>query len=533
MHPVLENERLALCNIPLEEGPGEEYHRRTHLTLMRGSHSREPWILGSTRTAQNLDRCTSFVNKGPEAATAFRFEWLRYKRILRPFNNHQRFTPLKPRDKEFFSRLYRLRPDEDDWGSLVAAPKSEKRSDDSDGMDSSKYEWLRSAIVAGGHYSVPLDRTEVDEDGNEREINGACYFQILSTMSGSNRPKLMPTVVVDLHDEALAAPLAVNLQYMDVWQKDSEQALTVYFDSEPVVYNILDVADWATLRNQLFSWDAGLSAIAGCVDIKSPRLAGPQCSVMDRECPVLMVVEQLKLQKWVPCASKFVHTTLEKHFDSRNPSPVRKYYYQVLLSLEDRLKVNPKVDSEQPGSYYQLVLRDVVVSANQGDKHYRNMLGDLGGDGGDVALVAAVGRPEASEFDVADAVADAAGVPVVAPQERKPRAVKVALPPLALPEEHADSDDGDSSSSNSSSSSSSSSSRADSDGSFDVAKGRSAMSVWVDVGDGVPPFKLDKYKPRGKAAYVRLIARCLHHDNCFKRRSTAKTSSLGDPNPAY
>ena len=119
------------------------------------------------------------------------------------------------------------------------------------------------------------------------------------------------------------------------------------------------------------------------------------------------------------------------------------------------------------------------------------------------------------EFDVADGDAvmhnnrrrTAAKFPGFG--EAAPRRVPLALPAPDVA-------DGSSSSSNSSSNSEAKSSQ--SSLSFDIATGRGKMSMWISVAaDGCLDIKVDHYKPRRKAAYTRLIGRCVHHPDCAEK----------------
>ena len=100
--PLLRAEILRLENIPLDEGPGEEYHRHTNLAIQRASAARPAWILGTPRFLQGLAFCIDFVNKCPQLShRVFRFEWLKFKRLLRATRKN-RWSPVKLTDKQFF-----------------------------------------------------------------------------------------------------------------------------------------------------------------------------------------------------------------------------------------------------------------------------------------------------------------------------------------------------------------------------------------------------------------------------------------------
>ena len=72
------------------------------------------------------------------------------------------------------------------------------------------------------------------------------------------------------------------------------------------------------------------------------------------------------------------HTDETRSFYCRNPHSKLRYF-QTLLALGDLLTSNPIISSEQPQSYYELVIRGVKCDADSGDKAYRNQLKQLYG----------------------------------------------------------------------------------------------------------------------------------------------------------
>jgi hypothetical protein len=180
-------------------------------------------------------------------------------------------------------------------------------------------------------------------------------------------------------------------------------------------------------------------------------------------------------------------------------------------------------------------LKDVVVEPDMGDAHYKGMLRKHSGDDeGLLALPAPVIPP--APLPIEDGVADEFdGVHIPEGKAKRRRIAKAVAAPkvLALPAPPTPP-------AGVSPAHSSSSSSSDDDGasahssvaSFDIGLGRSAVGDWIemDVPD-CPAMKRDKYKPKGKVAYTRFIARCSHHEGCQKKRSAAMTHTHGDIEP--
>jgi hypothetical protein len=430
-------------------------------------------------------------------------------------------------DKTFFSRLYCLEKDSDEWGSVVAGGGSRPSGsgDDPDGTTKLRYEYLRTVFKEESYYSIPKDISHIDTDGNLENTTETSYFQVLGTCSGSSRPKLVKTSINNDEDEArMHAPLAVSVQHLDVWLTRSPTRVTAYFETDPEYVNALDLSSWDKLRTQLRTWDETLSDTKGCIDLSNPQNATPTLAITDEQYPTVMLLEQLR--DWAPYRTTINHDDDKQWFDSRRRNAKR--YFQCLLTLPLRRAANPVIVSDQPISYFNLVLKDVAVEAGLGDAHYKSMLKRLAG--GDDAMVPAIlNAPPAlalendsdGDFDVADN-----SRPEPKPKRPRktavPKAPLLALPPAPvspvpvapLVDESLHFGDTDSSSSSSSSSGTSA-------GSFDVAHGRSTVGNWITLDLPTPvSMKLDRYKAKGKPEYLRFICRCVHHGKKCTKNAT-------------
>lgn len=116
---LLRGEIDRLNNTPLDEGPGEGYHRQTHTSLRRACASSAQWILADTRHNHALDLARKFIkDNGKEGEQVYRYEWQNFKRLLRPSLDKE-MTTLRMTDKEFFNKVYLLDPyTQDDWSSF-------------------------------------------------------------------------------------------------------------------------------------------------------------------------------------------------------------------------------------------------------------------------------------------------------------------------------------------------------------------------------------------------------------------------------
>ena len=185
----LAEEITALDNCPVDEGLGESYHRATHLTKLRSSAARNPWILSSTRLSQNISRCTRCTKQyGKRGKAVFRFEWKNYKRVIR-MRRRNRFRACRMRDKVFFQKLYRLQSDaSDDWGPVLGSDPV--ASNKTDGTTRMQHEYLQKTFQNRGVYSVPSSGA-CDKGYRARDRR---FFQVLAVHNSQSRPKLVETM---------------------------------------------------------------------------------------------------------------------------------------------------------------------------------------------------------------------------------------------------------------------------------------------------------------------------------------------------
>ena len=110
-----QTELTRLAGIPLDESPGEKWHRASNYTNRRSPHVRLPWILGSVRHQKSLKKLHAYLKRfGVRGARVLNFEWRNFKRVIQVgANNSLRNKRISL--QTFYKRLYRM----DEWGRLV------------------------------------------------------------------------------------------------------------------------------------------------------------------------------------------------------------------------------------------------------------------------------------------------------------------------------------------------------------------------------------------------------------------------------
>jgi hypothetical protein len=128
--PISSGLQLAIKrtnNTPIDEGPGESYHRSTNQEAMRAPARKNFGLISNTRHEQNIALVGCFLeDHGEQGANVFRFEWFSFKRVL-PTHQLKKWAPVRMNDSEFFKRLYKLDDSGDDWNAILL---EERRADD-------------------------------------------------------------------------------------------------------------------------------------------------------------------------------------------------------------------------------------------------------------------------------------------------------------------------------------------------------------------------------------------------------------------
>ena len=109
MRPALEEAVRIAKERPLDESPGEGYHRSTHHEMTRAPSSTAQHLKQTVRFKQVLKTTDDFLTKlGELGADVARFEWRSWKRIMQSSASRQ-WHPVRMCAKDVFARIYRGR----------------------------------------------------------------------------------------------------------------------------------------------------------------------------------------------------------------------------------------------------------------------------------------------------------------------------------------------------------------------------------------------------------------------------------------
>ena len=99
--------RIRFSEAALNEGRGEGYHRGMSHEHSRAPSSSDKHLKQSTRQKSAFAFVQDFLRRwGDRADEVVRFEWINYKRILRPPGD-KRWVPVPMSTQKFYGRVYR------------------------------------------------------------------------------------------------------------------------------------------------------------------------------------------------------------------------------------------------------------------------------------------------------------------------------------------------------------------------------------------------------------------------------------------
>ena len=386
---------------------------------------------------------------------------------------------------------------------------------------------------------------------DKQPVVGTMYFRVVDLRSRSHEPVLVRHHATE-DDASLRAPLSFLLQYLEQWKPSS--SITVFEDSDPEWVTADALAPWPVVAHHLMHLDSEMSDYECCFDLVNPVRVNTTFAIMDMSCPSFLVFSALRRIGWEPVGHRVTHTADGKMEMDGRVHTSRKKYYQTLLHLERCLKLSPTVPSDEPISFYHLLLNDIATVPGLSDKEYKRLANDNKlsknslvaiEDGVDVsALADMLGDGSESDDDII-AVGGGRVVPKAITDARRPAAPAfpvrprvtvggasgsgaasappaVALAPVGGP---VTGDGSDVATSGSSSTSSSSSGDSSPDSAI-VVGGARKKYTWYNLPGG-GKMRVDEYVQRRKkrGRYTRWILCCPHHKKCVKKRSVSKATT--------
>ena len=213
--PALQEAVDRACEIPLNEQPGEGYHRATNLEQRRAPASTSQHIKAMTRFKPTLAKTEKFMEThGDRGSAVVRFEWRAWKRIIQTDVRKQWQPVHKPSD-EVFARIYREDAKaREDFSSICSRlpPSCSMVPEKVSGQEALRNEYLVATLQDNSVYSV--SQAKPKEPGMlVQPPDRVTHFQLLERAYGNRRPDYA-SMAMPGADVALQAGLALLVVFL-------------------------------------------------------------------------------------------------------------------------------------------------------------------------------------------------------------------------------------------------------------------------------------------------------------------------------
>ena len=392
----LSREVTKYNDTPLDESPGEGYHRSTNCVRVRARAAMSPFIKQSTRTKQNIKELKKWKGYGFLGKRVLRFEWRRWSRVLQV--KRARAWKRKHMKREaVFERVYRMDAmAEEKWGEIcerVLAPGQgppppdvvESWAKEDVDKNSLRVEYLQAVLLPGRWYMVIVPVSGLDSAGRAWVVRARKYIHLLSLASGKSRPHFMRHV--DSHgDLMLTSKLALRVQEVSETEeskRSEDGSVVVYPDSHPHWLKWSDLGPWVDVFRTLsiFSTAESLSGDnAGCLRLSGCQAATSPYDVTDSRCPTLMILFELHKRKWRFQDHSIIHESgAIGDMDGRESCRMKKYF-MVLIQIDRCIALTSSIPSDEYVIFYELLLAGIRVEPGLSMKRYRAIKKQGGGD---------------------------------------------------------------------------------------------------------------------------------------------------------
>ena len=383
--PGLRKEIDRIRTTPLDESPGEGYHRGTTHEKQRAAASTMVTLKRKTREKQVLALARWFMSRHKRRGRGVvRHDWRTHTRLLQ-VRKDKLWVARKIKPSDFYKRVYREdKMANEDWTLIVGRmrqpkkpPAAEETPDKREGL---QREWLQGALVPNVHYSVTDAVSEHATDGSTTEVERTQYFGLLNVASGSKRPHAMETH--ETGDDAMrVARLAMQVQFYEPVPETGvagPDAVVVHREGDIVWTSINAISHFDAFFNNCKRWKrvAAVPDQPSHVAWSLPEDAKPMIPLTDPSCPTLTLMDALETKyRMVPVQRTVVHVpdgALE--YDAREATRMHSYYV-VCLNLPKYLPLAANViPSQEPANFYKLLLRGCKAKAGEPSTEYAKLL---------------------------------------------------------------------------------------------------------------------------------------------------------------
>jgi len=380
--PALQRMLTWMGDITLDESAGEGFHRSISHENCRCHNATTVHLKRSVCYKNMLADIRQFMRVyGERGKSVIAFEWKHYTRLLRI--SGKRWRGVKMPASEFMSILYRENERaNEDWSRIIQAlpnvrPVVPEKATDRETLER---EWLVATLRANQYYTLNRSVEEPTPDGGTQEVATEEVFQVLSLQHAKNRPHLVHTVQ-SADDPVLISGVSLGVVICRHWVApniDLPNGARLVFPEGPVEWVApARIANFSFWFSTLTLWKrcCARSDAPGCLMLTEAEDALPRYPLTDERCPVLTIIKAMQAKGWLPIQGHVLHKDLSVTYDGREAVRMRWYYTLLLFALRSSLPLaSGEIPSQEPGSFYRLLLKGIATQAGLGDKHYMAIL---------------------------------------------------------------------------------------------------------------------------------------------------------------
>ena len=391
---ALKAETDARKNMPLNEIPGEGYHRETTHEKKRAPAASTAHLKRITRVKQVLMTIRNvWKTWGKRGRAVVRYEFKNWLRVLQP-NKKTMWRIRRMKTASAIKRIYREdQMADEDWSSVAERipPDRPVPPTDASTRESLEKEYLHAVLQPLQYYAVEAPKTQQNEAGREETVSQTCYFQVLAAMTGKNKEKTMHTVQ-SADDPTQRGDLIIHVLFLDKWSGpdgEDDPRLRVYAEDDAMWVRPCEIADFQYLQEHMTHYrraeadedDLNVTILSDGIE------AVPRYPLTDPRTPTLSLAWYLRRHGWDPVNALGDHKEVPGDdgpkvlFDNRGGTRC-KPYFMVLTRLGQCLPLSQgHVPSQEPQAYYKCLLQGIRTEAGLKGKHYalvfnRSLTGD-------------------------------------------------------------------------------------------------------------------------------------------------------------
>ena len=394
----------AICDLQdcgMDDTRAEGPHAEANIVMSGARAGKWSWVASTLRLDANLSNLAGL--RSDRDAEPLQVLWDRYKNVLRPPGELVNPRPMWMTRRALLSKVYschHLRQFTDDKGGVLIKADKKDDGDDDDGYASGGdandddafggvtacekeeimllREYLQDCLQPFDHISFEFK----DNCGND----AVAFMQLLSigvknilvravgSKAGAFDKGMFPVTVQPL--EITDGDIVGNA----LLKQGLPNRVDVFPFLEPEKFDMFKRTGFKLeVHASIRVWKAEFSGTGGGLCLHSSSALVPRTDAMASNAPSLTPLIALRRAGWCGVSKKVEHKDDTKTLDGRKLVG-KSAYFQVLLILPELLRNEVgAIPSDQPGSYYSVLLKlRQHVAVGLGDKAYKKILSDNG-----------------------------------------------------------------------------------------------------------------------------------------------------------